>query len=51
MYLDDSFISIVKRKAEVMGKNLSIQREEMPAHLPMLQSNLISILPEEKDYV
>jgi hypothetical protein len=34
-----------------MGKILSIQRGEATAHLPVLQSNLISILPEEKDYV
>jgi hypothetical protein len=39
------------RKAEVMGKILSIQRGETTAHLPVLQCDLISILPEEKDYV
>jgi len=50
MCLDDSFISIIQQKAEVMGNILSIQRGETPAHLPMQQSNLISIMPEETDY-
>jgi hypothetical protein len=34
-----------------MGKILLMKRGETTAHLPMLQFNHISILPEEKDYV
>jgi len=37
-------------KGGVMGKKLPTLPGEMAAHLPMLQSNLISILPEETDY-
>jgi hypothetical protein len=34
-----------------MGKKLPTLQGEVASHLPVLQSNLISILPEEKDYV
>jgi hypothetical protein len=39
------------RKAEVMGKILSIQRGETPAHLPVLQCDHLTILPEENIHV
>jgi hypothetical protein len=34
-----------------MGKKLPTLQGEVAEHLPVLQSNLISIFPEEKDYV
>jgi hypothetical protein len=38
------------RKAVVLGENSVALRGETAAHLPMLQSMLLPILTEEKNY-
>lgn len=50
MCLDQSYIYKSLRKVVVMGQTLLHFRGEMAVHLPMLQSDRMSISLEENDY-